>query len=96
MGNPRMSQPTKQVGQRHAGILEFKPMEIEVGQMIKHRNGLMAGIIVNHWKMVNPYDAGMVDCICIFMTYDHSHPIKLNETITFRDFHLYPYWKVIN
>ena len=71
-------------------------MEIEIGQMIKHRNGLIRGIIVNHWKEANPYAAGMIDCIRLFMTYDHSPPIKLNETITFRDFNLAPNWEVIN
>ena len=71
-------------------------MEIQIGQMIEHQDGLMKGIIVNHWKEANPYAAGMIDCIRLFMTYDHSHPIKLNETITFRDFRMAGYWEVIN
>jgi hypothetical protein len=30
------------------------------------------------------------------MVYDHSQPRQLNQTITFSDFHLHPYWIVIN
>lgn len=70
-------------------------MEIVVGQMIEHQNGLMRGIIVEHYQQHSDYAAGMVDCIRLFLIYDHSAPISLNQTITFRDFHLTPYWRVI-
>jgi len=74
-------------------------MEIQIGSLIEHQDGLMKGIIVNHWTAPNPYTfyaAGRVDCIRLFMVYDHSQPRQLNETITFRDFRLHPYWRVIN
>lgn len=71
-------------------------MEIQVGSLIEHQDGLMKGIIVNHWTQPNPHKAGRVDCIRLFMVYDHTAPIALNQTITFRDFHLHPYWTVIN
>lgn len=71
-------------------------MEIQIGSLIEHKDRLMKGIIVNHWTAPNPYAAGRVDCIRLFMVYDHSHPIQVNETITFHDFRLHPYWRVIN
>jgi len=71
-------------------------MEIQIGSLIEHQNGLMKGIIVDHWQRKHLYKSGMVDCIRLFLTYDHSAPIALNQTITFRDFHLHPYWIVIN
>ena len=71
-------------------------MEIQIGSLIEHKDRLMKGIIVNHWTAPNPYAAGRVDCIRLFMVYDHSQPIQVNETITFHDFRLHPYWRVIN
>ena len=71
-------------------------MEIQIGSLIEHNNGQMKGIITNHWTEPNPYAAGRVDCISFFMIYDLTHPVALNQTVTFRDFHLHPHWKVIN
>jgi len=71
-------------------------MEIEVGQMIEHQNGLMRGIIVNRWQQPSDYAAGMVDCIRLFLIYDQTAPIALNQTITMRDFKPGANWRVIN
>jgi len=70
-------------------------MEIEVGQMIEHQNGLMRGIIIEHYQQHSDYAAGMVDCIRLFLIYDHTAPILLNQTITMRDFKPGANWKVI-
>ncbi len=63
-------------------------MKYEVGDVIVYkRDGHpeTEGIIINMWSEPNPWEAGTITNIDLFITFDSSWLCKLHDIETFRD-----------
>ena len=64
-------------------------MELKPGDIVAYKQdgkSSIEGVVVKHWKEPNPWRAGTIDNVDLFVTLDTSWPSKLHKIETFRNF----------
>jgi hypothetical protein len=63
-------------------------MKFKVGDIIAYKmdgKPEIEGVIINHWKVPNPWTAGTIDNVDLFITFDASRLCKLHKIDTYHD-----------
>ena len=64
-------------------------MEFKAGDIVVYKQGgksSIEGVVVKHWKEPNPWEAGIIDNVELFITFDSSWLSKLHKIETFCNF----------